>query len=161
MNLPSERYIERHSRQLVLPNWSLELQEKISRITISTPAHPILISYLIGLGFENFHIQTENHNLDLSTIVPNWEEYILVTYANIAVDISIEMDSESERTVRPLVATIKLIPGEDSYTLEAYDPNGAKALSKDYDYFDVKDRLFLESCSITAFLSSYLLTIEV
>ncbi len=161
MNLPSERYIERHSKQLILPNWTLDLQEKISRITISTPPHAILISYLIGLGFENFHIQTDNQNIGFSSIVPNWEEYILVTYDNSIVDIAIVLDETTKVEMRPLVATIKLVPGDESFKLEAYDAEGIRSLTKSYNYFGVKDRLFLESCSITAFLASYLLTIDV
>src|SRR5690606_11757546 len=127
MNFPSEKYIERHSKQLVLPKWTLQLQEKISRITISTPSNNILISYLIGMGFENFHIQTENKNIDISASVPNWEEYILVTDDNSPVDIAIIWDEKSNRK-KPLIATIKLIRAADSFILEAFNAENIKAI---------------------------------
>ena len=47
-------FIDRHSRQLILPGWTLAFQEFISSITVSTPDNLFLDLYLKALGIEKF-----------------------------------------------------------------------------------------------------------
>lgn len=58
----STAQIERYSRQLILPEWSAELQERICSMTAAVPAEcPILALYLSGLGMK----LTDNNSADV------------------------------------------------------------------------------------------------
>ena len=70
--MENSTYVDRHSRQLILPGWSLELQEKISSVKIAVPNDAILCMYLIALGIENFYFY-EDSNFYLN--IPNWESH--------------------------------------------------------------------------------------
>jgi hypothetical protein len=58
----NSQFIERHSRQLILPGWTLGLQNKIASISVSVPNNTFLILYLKALGISQISIRPDELN---------------------------------------------------------------------------------------------------
>jgi len=74
----NSEFIERHSRQLILPKWSLALQEEISKIKVSIPQDKFLCMYLIALGVSKFHFQNCDNFETFYSKIPNWERESII-----------------------------------------------------------------------------------
>jgi hypothetical protein len=65
-------FIERHSRQLILNGWTLNLQKKISNTSVLVPKNQFLILYLKALGVNKiFTDQHESVNPDYVFLINN------------------------------------------------------------------------------------------
>lgn len=81
-----DSFIERHSRQLVLKDWSLDLQKHISSYGVSIEFDSmILVSYLICAGFENFYLKYPSYaaNIDAKINTTYPEEQCNVIFSDI------------------------------------------------------------------------------